>query len=59
MLPDDLPPVPILERSPRRVAVVTQAGIDLPVDTGDGREQRTFTIGDGEPAKRLATVEEL
>jgi 5-deoxy-5-amino-3-dehydroquinate synthase len=41
----------------RRVAVVTQAGVDRAVDAG--REQRTFTIGDGEAAKTLATVEEL
>ena len=40
-----------------RAAVVTQAGIDVPVDAGV--EQRTFVMGDGEPAKDLETVEEL
>ena len=46
-----------LAPSVRRVAVVTQAGIDLAVDPG--REHEVFTIGDGEQAKSLATVEEL
>jgi 5-deoxy-5-amino-3-dehydroquinate synthase len=41
----------------RRVAVVTQPGIDLAVDPGC--EHRVFPIGDGEPAKSLATIEEL
>ncbi len=41
----------------RRVAVVTQAGIDVAVEAGT--EQRTFLIGHGEQAKSLATVEEL
>jgi 5-deoxy-5-amino-3-dehydroquinate synthase len=41
----------------RRVAVVTQPGIGLAVDPG--REHEVFTIGDGEPAKSLATVEQL
>ena len=41
----------------RRAAVVTQAGIDVSVDTGV--EQRTFLMGDGERAKDLETVEEL
>jgi 5-deoxy-5-amino-3-dehydroquinate synthase len=50
-LPDLLAP------GARRVAVVTQPGIDLPVDVG--REHRVFTIGDGERAKSLATVEDL
>ena len=40
-----------------RAAVVTQEAIRLPVDAGI--EQRTFSIGDGEPAKDLETVEEL
>ena len=40
-----------------RVAVVTQAGIGVEVDPGC--EHRVFTIGDGEPAKSLATVEDL
>ena len=41
----------------RRVAVVTQAAI--PVEVDPGREHRTFTIGEGEAAKTLSTVEEL
>ncbi|MDQ3384887.1 MAG: 3-dehydroquinate synthase [Actinomycetota bacterium] len=41
----------------RRAAVVTQAGIGIDVDPGV--EHRTFTIGDGEGAKSLETVEEL
>ena len=41
----------------KRVAVVTQAGIDFPVDPGC--EHRVFVIGDGEPAKSLATIEDL
>ncbi len=40
-----------------RAAVVTQAGIDIPVDPGV--EHRLWTIADGEEAKTLATVEEL
>ena len=47
----------LLDRGARRVAVVTQAGIGLDVEVG--REHRVFTIGDGERAKTLATVEEL
>jgi 5-deoxy-5-amino-3-dehydroquinate synthase len=47
----------VLPEGARRVAVVSQAGIDWPVDAG--REQRAFTIGDGEAAKNLETVEEL
>jgi 5-deoxy-5-amino-3-dehydroquinate synthase len=41
----------------RRVAVVTQAG--LPVTVDPGREHQVFTIGQGEEAKTLATVEAL
>jgi 5-deoxy-5-amino-3-dehydroquinate synthase len=41
----------------KRVAVVTQPGIDVEVDTG--REQRTFLLGQGEGSKTLAAVEEL
>ena len=41
----------------RRVAVVTQASI--PNDIDSGRDQRVFTIADGEDAKRLETVEAL
>jgi 5-deoxy-5-amino-3-dehydroquinate synthase len=47
----------LLAPAARRVAVVTQAGIDVAVDPG--REHRVFTVGDGERAKTLATVEEL
>ncbi len=41
----------------RRVAVVTQATV--PVEVDPGREHRRFTIGEGEAAKTLSTVEEL
>lgn len=41
----------------RRVAVVTQSSVPVVVDPGV--EHRVFTIGEGEPAKSLATVEEL
>ena len=47
----------LLDPSARRVAVVTQAGIDFPVEVG--REHRVFPIGDGEQAKTLGTVEDL
>lgn len=50
-LPELLPP------SARRVAVVTQPEVGVEVDPG--REHRVFTIGSGEEAKSLATVEEL
>ncbi|MBN2621903.1 MAG: 3-dehydroquinate synthase [Acidimicrobiales bacterium] len=43
--------------SVRRVAVVTQAGIGLDLDIDHDHE--VFTIGDGETAKSLATVEDL
>ncbi|HEX8804548.1 MAG TPA: 3-dehydroquinate synthase family protein, partial [Acidimicrobiales bacterium] len=42
---------------PRRVAVVTQAGIGVEVDPG--RPHEVFEMGDGEGAKSLATVGEL
>lgn len=38
----------------RRVAIVTQPGIGIEVDTG--REQQVFTVEDGEQAKRLDVV---
>ncbi|MBS1847122.1 MAG: 3-dehydroquinate synthase [Actinobacteria bacterium] len=41
----------------RRAAVVTQAGIGVPVDPG--LEHREFHIPDGEATKTLATVESL
>jgi 5-deoxy-5-amino-3-dehydroquinate synthase len=47
----------LLPASARRVAVVSQAGIPLDVDPG--REHQRFEIGDGEPAKSLATVGDL
>jgi len=47
----------VLPARARRIAVVTQAGIGWEVDPG--REHRVFTIGDGEEAKRLATIEDL
>jgi 5-deoxy-5-amino-3-dehydroquinate synthase len=40
-----------------RAAIVTQEAIGVPVDSGI--EQRTFTIGAGEGAKCLETIEEL
>src|SRR5690606_22632641 len=47
----------LVPASARRVAVVTQPGIGLEVPLD--REHAVFTIGDGEPAKTVATVEEL
>ena len=41
----------------RRVAVVTQASI--PVEVDPGVDYRVFTIGEGESAKTLSTVEDL
>ena len=41
----------------QRAAIVTQAAIGVAVDPGV--EHRVWTIGDGETAKSLATVEEL
>lgn len=49
----------LLPKGVRRAAVVTQAGIDFPVDTGAGVEQRVFELGEGEAAKTLASVEDL
>jgi 5-deoxy-5-amino-3-dehydroquinate synthase len=48
----------LLPESARRVAVVTQAKIPVEVDL-PGREVHRFEIGRGEPAKSLATVEQL
>ena len=42
---------------PKRVAVVTQARIDFPVDPGC--EHQVFEIGEGEEHKSLRTVEQL
>ena len=47
----------VLPRGIRRVAVVTQDRIPVDVDPGVPHEQ--FTIGDGEAAKNLSTVERL
>jgi 5-deoxy-5-amino-3-dehydroquinate synthase len=47
----------VIPAGARRVAIVTQEGIGVDVDPG--REHRVFTIGDGEPAKSLSTVESL
>lgn len=41
----------------RRAAIVTQAAI--PVEVEPGVEHQVFTVGDGEDAKTLATVERL
>jgi 3-dehydroquinate synthetase len=49
----------VVPKGARRAAVVTQPGIGVAVDTGDGVEQRVFPMGDGEAAKTLATVEDL
>jgi 5-deoxy-5-amino-3-dehydroquinate synthase len=38
----------------KRVAVITQAGIGVEIDTG--RDQRVFTVEDGEGAKRLEVL---
>ena len=47
----------VIPTGTRRVAVVTQAEIGVPVDPGI--EHRVFTIPQGEDAKSLATVESL
>lgn len=47
----------VLPERAQRVAVVTQRGIPVSVDPG--RDHRVFTIGDGEDAKTLSTVEQL
>jgi len=47
----------VLPASGTRAALVTQRGIPLDVDPG--REHERFEIGDGEPAKSLATVADL
>ena len=47
----------LIPRAARRAAIVTQSSIPVEVDTGI--EQRVFTIGEGEPAKSLSTVESL
>lgn len=52
---DDL--AAVLPAGVRRAAVVTQA--EIPYRVEPGVESRTFTIGDGEVAKTLGTVETL
>lgn len=47
----------VLPVGARRAAIVTQEAVDVAVDAGI--EQRVFTMGDGEEAKCLETVEEL
>lgn len=47
----------VLPVGAQRAAIVTQAGIDVPVDPGV--DCRVWTIGPGEQAKSLATVEDL
>jgi len=47
----------LLPPGTRRAAIVTQDGIGFAVDPGC--EHRTFTIGAGEEAKTLATIEDL
>lgn len=47
----------LIPRNAERVAVVTQEGIPFSIDSG--REQRSFTIGQGESAKNLATIGDL
>jgi 5-deoxy-5-amino-3-dehydroquinate synthase len=47
----------VLPPRARRIAVVTQS--QLPVEVDPGRDHRVFTIGDGEHAKTLATIEQL
>lgn len=47
----------IIPEGVRRVAIVTQPGIEMPVDPGI--DHQVFMIEDGEQAKRLEVVEEL
>jgi 5-deoxy-5-amino-3-dehydroquinate synthase len=47
----------VLPTGVRRTAIVTQANIPVAVDPGC--EHAEFTIGEGEPAKSMATVEQL
>ncbi len=47
----------MLPGTARRAAVVTQAGVGVEVDAGV--ESQVFTIGEGEQAKALSTVEQL
>lgn len=47
----------VIPDSAAKVAIVTQRGIGIDVDPG--REHQVFYMGEGEPAKTMATVEEL
>ena len=47
----------VVPKRAERVAVITQPGIGVEVDSG--RDQRTFLLEPGEESKRLATVGEL
>ncbi len=47
----------LLPESAKRVAVITQAGIGVTV--ASGRDQKVFTVEDGEQAKRLDVVGKL
>ncbi len=47
----------VLPAGVRRVAIVTQEGVEVDVDPGVPSE--TFVVADGEAAKTLATVEQL
>ena len=47
----------VLPPGVRRAAIVTQDAI--PYEVAPGCEARVFTIGDGEPAKTLSTIESL
>ncbi len=47
----------VLPATAKRAAIVTQAGIGFAVDPGV--EHETFVMDEGEPAKTLATVEQL
>ena len=47
----------LIPATSKRVAIITQAGIDVAVPTG--RDERTFLIEDGEIAKRLEVAGEL
>ena len=47
----------LLPPQARRAAIVTQQGLDIVVDPG--LEHQVFTIGEGEPAKTLNTIDQL
>lgn len=49
----------LLPAKARRVALVSQAGIDLAHDVQTGRAQTLHLLGDGETSKNLASVEQL